>query len=77
MTSNFHESAVDALRAIGESNRRADSAMREATSQAQAAREQLQAIARRVQLSYLAVQQINLAPTLMPKLHIPEVYLAR
>ncbi len=65
-----------AIAAIQESNRRAVEAIQEATRQAQSAVEQLQAIARRVQSSYLAVQQINLAPTLVPKHHIPEVYLA-
>jgi len=71
---NLHEAVVEALRVCAESNRRAEDAVREVTREAQSAREQLQAMARRVQLSHLAVQQINLAPTLMPKLHIPEVY---
>ncbi len=75
MTTNLHDAAIAALRAITESNRRADEAVREVTRQAQVAEEQARAASSQLQKAWAMAEQAQRI-YVVPKLNIPEVYLA-
>jgi hypothetical protein len=75
MTTNLHDATIAALRTITESNRRVDEAVREVTRAAQVAEEQARAAASQLQKAWAMAEQVT-RTYMVPKLHIPEVYLA-